>query len=101
VLGQEVVDAALKDYRTAPIPERTRAAMELLEKMTLRPEELGAADIARARAAGVTRQAALEAFQVGYCFNTITRVADGLGFSMQTPAEFAADARMLLKRGYR
>jgi alkylhydroperoxidase family enzyme len=99
-MGQQAVDAALADYRTAPISEQAKAALELLETMTLRPDELGARDIARARAAGLTRQAALEAFQVGFCFNIITRVADGLGFAMQTPAQFAIDARRLLKRGY-
>lgn len=100
MLGQQVVEAVLQDYRTAPVSERTRAALGLLEKMTVQPDALGPQDIAQARAAGVTREAALEAFQVGYCFNIITRLADGLGFDLQTPAQFATDAEMLLKRGY-
>ena len=41
--------AALADWRTAPIDGRLRAALGFLEKLTLTPEAITAADAAAAR----------------------------------------------------
>jgi hypothetical protein len=51
-------------------------------------------------AAGVTATAIVEALNVGYAFNTITRMADALEFHIGPPAAFAASAKRLLSRGY-
>jgi alkylhydroperoxidase family enzyme len=47
--------------------------------MTLRPGMLGPADAERALAAGVSRQALLDAVEVAAGFNLITRFADAIG----------------------
>jgi hypothetical protein len=52
-------------------------------------------------AAGVSRDQIEDALAVGFCFNTIGRLADAFGFSMPGPAAFEAGAKHVLARGYR
>ncbi len=52
------------------------------------------------RDAGVSEGAVQDALMVCFCFNLIDRLADAFGWHVQTPEEFAKDARVLLKRGY-
>jgi alkylhydroperoxidase family enzyme len=72
----------------------------LLEKVTLRPEELVAEDAEAVLDAGVTEQQVVDALRVCWLFNVINRVADGLGFDMPTERQFERGAKHLLARGY-
>jgi len=90
----------LADYRTASIDERLRATLAFLEKMTLTPDALGPEDARRVRDAGVSDEALWDAVHVAVAFNTITRIADGLGFAIPTAAQFRSMAKMLLRIGY-
>jgi len=62
---------------------------------------LSAADMAPVLAAGVTRQGVLEALDVAYAFNIITRLADAFEFRVGERAFFDSGAKMLLTRGYK
>jgi uncharacterized peroxidase-related enzyme len=95
-----VVEAALTDYRTAPISEQLLATLTFLEKMTREPDQLTATDARAAFAAGVTRDQLADAAAVAAVFNVITRYADALDFTIPTEDEFNKAAKMLLKRGY-
>jgi uncharacterized peroxidase-related enzyme len=94
------VDAALADFRTAPISEALKAMLAFLEIMTLRPHALTAEDAKTVLRAGVSAEALTDAVAVGALFNIVTRYADALDFAMPTPDEFDRAANMLLKRGY-
>jgi alkylhydroperoxidase family enzyme len=91
----------LDDWRTAPIDERTRAALGFLHKLTVAPDELTTDDADVVRAAGVSDRGLREAIYVGILFNTIDRIADSLGFEVLTDDGFALGARFLLRAGYR
>ena len=91
----------LADYKTAPISERLRAMLELLEKFTLVPDSLSARDIQSALDAGVTREAIVDAFYVAFLFNTYDRLADTLGWELPTDRYYSKAGQFLLKRGYR
>jgi alkylhydroperoxidase family enzyme len=95
-----MVDAALRDYRDAPLAEPLRATLAFLEKLTLEPTEVGEADVDAAIEAGVTPQALRDAIEVCAGFNVIDRIADALDFEQQTPEGLAAGARQLTTRGY-
>lgn len=95
-----VVKAVLADYRTAPISGKLRAMLGFLEKLTLRPAEVGPADVAPLRAAGLSDEEVEDAIHVCAMFNLINRVADSLGFDLSTEEGYAGAARMLLKSGY-
>ena len=70
----------LDDWKTAVIPERTRAALELLEYMTLHPMGIDATFINKLRNAGLDDPAIREAANVGFHYNLINRVADAFDF---------------------
>jgi alkylhydroperoxidase family enzyme len=95
------VKAVLADYKSAPIPERLRAAIAFLHKLTLTPTELSAADAEAARAAGLSDKALEEAIYVAFCFNTIDRIADAFDFEMTPPTGLKWIGRILSGPGYK
>jgi len=60
-----VWQAVVDDWRSAPLRPELKATLEFLEKLTLRPDELTAADADEARAAGVSDQALRDAAMHG------------------------------------
>ena len=92
--------AILADWRTAPISEKLRAMLAVLEVFTLRPDELTAADVRHALDAGVTRGAIVDAYYVAFLFNTYDRLADTLGWELPEEGYYARSGQYLLKKGY-
>jgi alkylhydroperoxidase family enzyme len=92
--------AVIADYRTAPIDEKLRAMIRLLETFTLRPDELKAAHIRAVLATGVSREAIRDAFYVAFLFNTYDRLADTLGWELPEDRYYGKAGQFLLKKGY-
>ena len=90
----------LKDFRTAPIDEKLRAMLGLLETFTLHPDQLSATRVRAVLAAGVTREAIRDAFYVAFLFNTYDRLADTLGWELPDQRFYAKSGQFLLKKGY-
>ena len=90
----------LTDWRTAPIDPKVGATLGFLEKLTLAPTQVGPADVAPLRAAGVSDQAVEDAIQVCALFNIYDRLADAMGWHLPGPEGYAASGRNLMKRGY-
>ena len=90
----------LNDWRTAPIDAKLRATLGFLEKLTLRPAEVGPADVAPLRALGLSDAAIEDAIHACVLFNIYDRMADALQFHLPGPAGYAASGRSLMKRGY-
>jgi alkylhydroperoxidase family enzyme len=82
------------------VEARVRAALALLETMTLRPDELKVADVTPLLEAGVSEAGVVDALYVGLVFNTIDRIADSLGFLAVTPEGYGKSADRILKHGY-
>lgn len=95
------MELVLKDYHTAPISERLRAMLGLLETFTLYPEQMDARRIQVVLDAGVTREAIRDAFYVAFLFNTYDRLADTLGWQLPEPRYYTKAGQFLLKKGYR
>ena len=93
-------DAIVADWRTAPVRPELAATLVFLEKLTLRPDELEAADAKAARAAGVSDQALREAATVCGLFSMIVRLADSFGWDVPSPERLAARAPAMLDGGY-
>lgn len=93
--------AVVADYRTAPIDEKLRAMLGLLETFTLRPDELGPEDVRAVLATGVTREMIRDAFYVAFLFNGYDRLADTLGWELPEKDFYRKAGRFLLKKGYR
>ena len=90
----------LDDYRTAPIDEKLRAMLGLLETSTLRHEELDGNAVRVVLDAGVTREEIRDAFYVAFLFNTYDRLADTLGWELPEEGYYAKAGQFLLKKGY-
>ena len=78
-----------------------RAALTFIEVLTLRPEELSAADAEAAYAAGLSQQALRDAATICSLFNMITRLADALGWDVPAWEQTFARAPAMLEGGYR
>lgn len=90
----------MQDWRSAPIDEKMRATLRLLEKITLAPSEVGPEDITPLRAAGVSEQAIEDALVVCALFNIIDRMADSLDVAIPSAHGFARTGERLLEHGY-
>jgi uncharacterized peroxidase-related enzyme len=99
-IQRSAVDAALVDFRAAPVSESLKATLAFLEILTLRPMELTAEDARVVLHAGVSSKALRDAIAVCALFSIVTRYADALDFAIPTADEFDRAASMLLKRGY-
>lgn len=91
----------LADLESAPIAEPLRATLAFLRKVTLNHEQVGPDDVRALAALGVTRDQIVDALNVAFAFNIITRLADTFEFEVGSRAFFDAGAKMLLSRGYR
>ncbi len=99
-MGDGTTKLVLEDYRTAPIDEKLRTVLGLLETMTLRPDQLGVNHVLEVLATGVTREAIREAFSVAFLFNTYDRLADTLGWELPDEGYYPKAGQRLLKKGY-
>lgn len=95
-----MVAAVLDDPATAPVTDRVRAGLRLVEILTLRPDEISHPDLDAARTAGLDDDAIRDAAMVCTMFSIITRLADTLNFNV--PDSFAGSVTALTgKMGYR
>ena len=76
------------------------ATLGFLEKLTLRPDELTAADADEARAAGVSTQALRDAAAICALFSMIVRLADSFGWDVPSWEALLGRAPVLLEGRY-
>jgi alkylhydroperoxidase family enzyme len=95
-----VWQAVVDDWRSAPLRPELMATLAFLERLTLRPDELTAADADEARAAGVSDQALRHAATVCALFSMIVRLADSLGWDVPPWEATRARAPAMLEGGY-
>ena len=100
-MGKGSMAAVIEDYRTAPIDEKLRAMIGLLETFTQRPDELTPADVRTVLATGVSREAIRDAFYGAFLFNTYDRLADTLGWELPEDRYYGKAGSFLLKKGYK
>ena len=74
--------------------------MNLIEKLTLTPDQIESGDIDALRTEGLSEEAIEDAIHVTVLFNIMDRIADSLGFEIPTAEGFARAADVLLKWGY-
>ena len=80
--------------------ERLRATLGFLEKLTLRPDELSAQDAEDVLAAGVRKDALIDAIHIAALFAMIVRLADSFDWHVQLDQELAAGAKARLGSSY-
>ena len=93
-------EAVRDDWRSAPIDDKLRATLGFIEKLTLRPAELTHQDADEVLAAGVSKDALVDAIHVAALFNMIVRLADSIGWDVPPWEAFASRAEGMLGGGY-
>lgn len=100
-LNEELVTAALQDWRSAPLDTRLKAAFGYLEKLTLTPQELQVSDIEAMHVAGLNDAAIEELAYVAYLFSVMDRLADTFDFDIPKHAHVSNTGKFLFKNGYK
>ena len=100
-MDDATVTAVLKDWRSAPVDERLRAALGFVETLTLRPDDLTREDVDALHRAGLSDRAIREAAYVTFLFSVMDRLADAFDFAIPEEHEVAATGRFLHKYGYK
>jgi alkylhydroperoxidase family enzyme len=95
-----VWEAVRRDWRTAPVDEPLRATLGFLEQLTLRPETLTSGDAEAVLAAGVGKDALVDAIHVAALFNMIVRLADSFDWYVPPEQELAARAGSRIGSSY-
>lgn len=97
----QVVEPGMNgDWKTDALRKEVQAILPFLDKLTLQPDEIGAADVQALREAGLSDDAIRDAIYVCAAFNVIDRVADAFGFEVPPPHHLRAASRFLLEKGY-
>jgi alkylhydroperoxidase family enzyme len=94
----ELTRAVLEDYRTAPISPQMKATLAFLEKLTLTPASVTAADARAVRAAGVGARPLMQAVYMCATMNVINRLSQTLEFEIPSAESLAKRARLSVDR---
>jgi alkylhydroperoxidase family enzyme len=95
-----VVESVYENRATASVEDRTKVALKLVEKMTLRPGEVVRADIDELRKAGISNEAIVDVASITGLFNLIDRLADSFRFRVPTDEAFERGSAGSRQRGY-
>lgn len=95
-----MTEAVLRDPASAPVSDKVKAGLRLVELLTLCPDDITAADLDTARSAGLSDKDIRDAAMVCTMFSMITRLADSLEFHVPPSFEGAAKS-LTAKMGYR
>lgn len=79
----DLAPALTRDWRSATIPDRLRAILDYVERLTLEPSRMEEADVVRLREAGLDDEAILNTCEVAAYFAFVNRMADGLGVRLE------------------
>jgi uncharacterized peroxidase-related enzyme len=99
-MDKSVVQAALSDFRGAPLTDRVKAVLVFLEKLALRPGEVSPEDARLAAAAGLSREEMEDALAVLTLFVITVRCADTFSFALLNDKELEKSAKRMLAQGY-
>ena len=98
--AKELVAQIKGDWREADLDPKFTAAFELLEVLTLDPQNLSSEHVQACRDTGLDDEAIMDAVMVGINFTVATKQADAFGF--EVPDEKAQEEHVdfLIKRSF-
>lgn len=79
----DFVKKLLSDPDSVPLDPADRAILKFVEKMTLMPSQMTAADVQSLRDVGFSDENVLEICGVAAFFNYVARIADALGIELE------------------
>ena len=98
--NRPLVDAVLRDYRTAPISDREKALFAFIEKVNRESSRLTMEDVEEVKAAGWSEEALYDAITVCALFNFYNKWIDATGVSDMSADAYAGSGERLATFGY-
>ena len=98
--NRALVDAILKDPRTAPISDQEKALYVFVEKMNADSTAIGQADVDAAKAAGWSDEALYDAITVCALFRYYNAWIDATGVHGMNAAAYEMSGQNLARNGY-
>jgi uncharacterized peroxidase-related enzyme len=98
--GKKVLASLDEPMNVDELSTKARAMLPFLEKLTLDPERMSAADLTPLRKAGITDQAIADAVHIVMIFSFMNRIADATGCEPLSPKQADFTAKILLEKGY-
>jgi alkylhydroperoxidase family enzyme len=86
-LGESLVEALRRDFRSAPISEQDKTMLEYVVKVTRDATQCSPGDHVKLHAAGFDNRGILQITLIAAWFNYINRVADALGVGREEKPE--------------
>ena len=99
MLDPAIIQAVLENHSTAPISNKLKVCLDLLEKLAQAPETLTAEDFLPLKTEGLSHAAIEEVMLVALVFCSINRIVDALGFELAPHPDKVG--KFLHKRGYK
>lgn len=99
-LGRATVDAALRDYDSAPISEGLKSTFAYLQIMTLRPENLTEGHAKAVLSSGISAESLTDAIAIAAVVTLVARYANAVDFSPPTTEKLHQVAEKLVRAGY-
>jgi uncharacterized peroxidase-related enzyme len=100
-VGSATAQAVVSSTPSAPVSDKLRAALVFLEKLTLSPRDVTAADVDALRAAGIAEDAILNTIEICAQFSIVNRLADTFDVRLQTPRQLAKEGKSLATKHYK
>jgi len=95
-----MVEAVLKDYKAAPIPEKEKALFRFIEKVNGESSRIRQEDVDSVRAAGWSDEAIYDASTVCALFNFYNRWVDATGVRDMPLAAYEMAGKRMANQGY-
>ena len=95
-----MVESVYDDAGTGQVRDEVRAALRLVETLTLTPDELTARDFVELKSMGLNDETIDQVVLVCTLFNIIDRLADAFEFFEPDEEGYRRGAKMLWKQGY-
>jgi alkylhydroperoxidase family enzyme len=95
-----MVQAVVRDFRSAPISDAEKALFAFVEKVNARAHEIRLADIEEAKRAGWSDEALYDAITVCSLFNFYNRWNDANGTRDMTAEDYEEQGRRMAQHGY-
>jgi uncharacterized peroxidase-related enzyme len=99
-LGFDAVADTIASGSMEGLSDKVRAILPFLEKLTLDPELVDAADVRALRAAGISNEAIVDAAYVVMLFCMYNRLVDAVGCEPMDLKQLGPISKMLLEKGY-
>jgi uncharacterized peroxidase-related enzyme len=84
----------------AALSPKVQAILPFIEKLTLEPDTVSPADVEELRAAGISRDAILDAAYVVMLFCMYNRIVDAIGCEPMEAEQLVHVSKVLLEKGY-